>query len=209
MSILAYSPKLELAESFAATYSIYILKNPLNNEVFYVGKTTKELKVRLSGHLSDSGTDGLKGQYLKTIIDNKEKPIIEAVETIYGICYVDKLKASEREYYWIRHFKNNGSPLTNVQGMEENAACVEYKEYLDCIKNKKTSWHYYYCGKTKYGIKVYDEERLNEDGFVLPNETHEMLPTDSETTKYQSLITYEKIYDDENPNYIVQSFEET
>lgn len=209
MSILAYNPNLELVESYAATYSIYILKNPLNNEVFYVGKTTKELKMRLSGHLSDSGTDGLKGQYLKGIIDNKEKPIIEAVEVIYGICYVDKLKASEREYYWIKHFKNNGSPLTNVMGMEENAACLEYQGYLESLKNKKTSWHYYYCGKTKYGIKVYDEERLNEDGFILPNETHEMMPTDSETTKYQSLITYEKIYDDENPNYIVQSFEET
>ncbi len=70
MAILSYREGMELVESYVKQYSIYVLKNPENGEVFYVGKTSKELKVRLSGHMGDLGSPSAKGKYLKELFDN-------------------------------------------------------------------------------------------------------------------------------------------
>lgn len=208
MSMIAYTPDLELVDSYKATYHIYVLKNPISNEVFYVGKTTKDLKVRLSGHLSDTGITTEKGQYLLSLHEKGEKPIIESVETIYGVCYLDKMKANQREYFWIKFYKDNGSPLTNKVGIEDGSANLEYQGYLNSINKRESSWHYYYCGKTKYGIKVYDEEKLIEDGFKFPEDKSNMMPSYEEMEEQKERITYHKIYDDEDPDYIRQSIEE-
>ncbi len=207
--MLSYTPGLQLIESYAATYYIYVLKNPVNNEIFYVGKTTKELKMRLSGHLSDSGGETEKGKYILSILESGGKPIIESVEVIYGICYLDKIKANQREYYWIKYYKNTGAPLTNKVGTDENSCNLEYQGYLNSLKNGKSSWHYYYCGKTKYGIKVYDEEKMNEDGFKFPDEKSDMMPSYTEINEeFKEKVIHDNCYDDENPDYIKSSLEE-
>jgi hypothetical protein len=201
---------MELAESYIATYHIYVLKNPANNEIFYVGKTQKDLKVRLSGHISDTGSSTAKGKYLKAIYDNGGKPIIEAVETIYGTCYIDRVKSLHREIYWIQHFKSAGCPLTNSMSMDDNSYNLEYQRYLNDIEEAKFNWAYYYCGKTKYGVNVYDEERVNEDGFVFNINKEDLKPkyVIGEETHLTTNITYHNVYDDENPNYITSSHEE-
>lgn len=206
MAFLAYSPNINIAvESYVATYHIYILKHPETGEVFYVGKTTKDLKTRLSGHLSDTGLSTAKGQYLQKLFDAGLRPEIEAIETIHGTCYIDKVKLSERELFWIKYFKNKGVELTNIAGIEDDAKSAEYHGYLASIKRGESQWKYYYCGKTKYGIAVYDEEKLNEDGFELPTAE----PTAQDIPNYEPpVITYDRVYSDEDPNYIVGSFEE-
>jgi len=210
MSVLAYREGMELAESYVCTYHIYVLKNPENNEVFYVGKTVKDLKIRLSGHMGDLGSESAKGQYLKKLFEKGAKPIIEDVETIYGTCYIDKAKALEREIFWIKYYLSNGSPLTNISGTSESSSHAEYQAYLKDVKAKEAKWYYYYCGKTTYGVKVFDEERINEDGFSLGINFSDMTPesTQSEEKPFVDSITYENPFDDENPDYIRGSLEE-
>jgi len=40
-----------MRESYVGIYSIYVLKNPFTDEIFYVGQTAKNLNARLAGHI--------------------------------------------------------------------------------------------------------------------------------------------------------------
>lgn len=162
MPIAAYNPKLYLIESHVASYKIYIIKNPLTNEVFYVGQTMQDLKTRLSGHISEEGgVNKEKSNYIKEIIAQGQSPIIQEVETIHTTCYIDKASVHERENYWIKYYKGIGCKLLNLATPQGH----EYQHYLSSIKRGETSWHYYYCGRTVGGIEIYDERRIVADGF--------------------------------------------
>lgn len=166
---IPYSPILPLVESHVAIYKLYVLKNPLNNnEIFYVGQTFHALETRLSGHISETGANREKINYIQAIINAGSRPTIEAVEVIRGTCYIDKLKVNEREIYWIRYYLALGCTLLNSAGTSPHAKCGEYHSYLTSLKGGKTSWHYYYCGKTAGGHEVYDEEKIKMDGFKFP-----------------------------------------
>jgi hypothetical protein len=165
---IAYSPLVPLVESYVAIYKIYVLKNPLrDNEIFYVGQTYKELQQRLSGHITETGANRDKINYIKEIIDAGSRPIIESIEVIRGTCYIDKMMVNERELYWIRYYLTIGCKLLNLSGISSGSKCNEYHGYLAHIKRGEASWHYYYCGKTAGGYEVYDEEKLKADGFRL------------------------------------------
>lgn len=164
MPIAAYNPKLYLVESHVASYKIYILKNPITGEVFYVGQTMQDLQTRLSGHIGETGANREKIHYIKEIIEQGQRPTIHEVETIHTTCYIDKASVHERENYWIKYYKGIGCKLLNVATPQGH----EYLNYLSSIKKGETSWHYYYCGKTVGGIEVYDEKRIVADGFKFP-----------------------------------------
>jgi len=163
---LAYNPTLGLIESHVAIYKIYILRNPINEEIFYVGQTMQPLEMRLNGHISETGANRDKINYIKGILETGQKPIIEAIETIATTCYIDTMAVNEREIYWIRYHKSLGCNLLNKAATAPDTKCHEYHGYLSAIKRGETSWHYYYCGKTAGGYKVYDEAKLRADGFV-------------------------------------------
>ncbi len=214
MPILAYNPTLYLVESHVATYKIYILRNPFTKEVFYVGQTMQDLATRLSGHTSETGANREKINYIKEITDKGEKPIIEEIETIHARCYIEKESVNEREAYWIKHFRGIGCRLYNVA----NPSSYEYKSYLASIKNGEAKWHYYYCGKTVGGYKVYDERRILADGFKFPVEYtynfQDTQPTGYNPWRNERFIkkvgyrkdyadkcSYEPVYKDTDPNY--------
>lgn len=158
---LAFMPTLTLYDSYVAIYRIYILINPFTTEIFYVGQTMKELEIRLSGHLADSDSNKPKQEYIQNIVKQGGKPIIESIEAIKGTCYLDKMAVDEREKYWIRYYKAIGCNLLN----SASSGNKEYHSYLRSLKAGETSWHYYYCGETRSGYKVYDVKRLESDGF--------------------------------------------
>lgn len=164
---LAYSPTLALIESHVAIYKIYILRNPIDEKIFYVGQTMLSLETRLSGHISGTGSNRDKINYIKKILESGNKPFIEAIETIATTCYIDKMAVNEREIYWIRYHKSLGCELLNKSSIAPNTKCHEYHGYLSAIRKGETSWHYYYCGKTAGGYSVYDEAKLKADGFRL------------------------------------------
>lgn len=82
---------------------IYGLKNPLDDTIFYIGKTIA-IKQRIAGHLHDK-SESPKTDVIKNIITAGEKVVIEELEFVYeeNIKELEK-KLSEREKYWINQF---------------------------------------------------------------------------------------------------------
>jgi hypothetical protein len=79
--------------------SIYIIKDPRNNSVRYVGQTIRKLKHRLIDHYTDrSRKDQAKRDWLFELKDLGLWPIIECIET------VEDQDALIREAYWIEYY---------------------------------------------------------------------------------------------------------
>jgi hypothetical protein len=93
------------------TVKIYILRDPITNQIRYVGKTIGTLKQRLSNHLS-SARSGRYNNYttnwLKSLINKDLNPKIELVEES-----IDLESWENLEKTWIGIFKNIGCNLTN------------------------------------------------------------------------------------------------
>lgn len=218
--MLAYQPTLYLQDSHVVIYNIYVLKNPDNGEVFYVGQTMQDLEQRLCGHIWKKEDNKVKGQYIQTLLDAGKKPVIESIETIPGTCYLDKCLLLDREKYWIRYYKSKGCTLTNIDGMKDNEFYGDYKSYLASIKQGQSYYHFYYCGTTKGGIKVYDEKKMLADGFKLPSDlgyksapryveddsrynpwTNERFVKKNGYVKEYGGYSYVPYYNDTNPDY--------
>lgn len=225
--MIAYDPIVPIIDSYVAIYKIYVLKDPFSDEVFYVGQTQKSLDERLSQHISCTEYNKEKCEYIQGIISRGGKPIIESIEVISGLCYVDKLSVNEREIYWIKFYTQSGCKLLNVNSIDPKSKCIEYHQYLTAIKGRKTDLKYYYCGKTVTGVTVYDKRRLELDGFVL-NETKNEPPKDekfdgnvsfnpfinerfrrkNELREFNFSKSDDFYYDDESPDYIRCSIED-
>lgn len=219
--MVAYSPTLLLVESNVYSYKIYTLKDPRNNSVFYVGQTCQALQERLNGHINETGANRDKINFIKEIIESGMKPIIEEVETIHTRCYIDRVLVSEREFYWIKHYRGIGCKLFNIA----NPSRSEYEGYLACIKRGETKWHYYYCGKTAGGLEVYDERKMIADGFRFPERVVpkdycyepikiEYNPWQNERFKKKvgylkskdDRMSYVPCYNDENPDFYDEDY---
>jgi hypothetical protein len=85
---------------------IYILKDPETQEVRYVGKTKHSLNKRLWGHLNQVETTH-KYNWINSLKAKDLIPIIESVEKVSNETW------SEREMFWIQHYKDLGAKLTN------------------------------------------------------------------------------------------------
>lgn len=87
---------------------IYSLSHPITGEVRYIGFTSNKLSERLSGHLCDiKRSSNRKNNWLKSLISQNLKPVIELVEDLGNDPW------EEAEKYWIQQFKNWGFRLTN------------------------------------------------------------------------------------------------
>lgn len=91
---------------------IYVLRDPQTNEIRYCGYTTKSLKTRLWGHLSEANRSRNKGRkkpnWIISLRENGLKPIIELVDTANTF---DDLM--ELEKYWIAKLRTDGCDLLN------------------------------------------------------------------------------------------------
>ena len=97
-------------------YRIYTLQNPINGDIFYVGKSFMPLSTRLQGHIWESyqekrkWVNKKKGALIRAIINSKSKPIIEELE----ICENEEQYDSS-EKYWIAQLFAWGCPLLNIR----------------------------------------------------------------------------------------------
>ncbi len=85
---------------------IYVLIDPLTEEVRYVGWTTKPLYTRLRWHLNCKG--GVqRTRWIESLVERGLRPRIQVVQPVvqgmWGIA----------ERYWIAYFRSIGCPLTN------------------------------------------------------------------------------------------------
>ena len=92
---------------------IYCLKNPITNEIFYIGATTKSLQERLNKHYWDINAlnrgereNNKRFEYRNNLLP--VKAIIELIEEV-SINLLD-----EKEKYYIEYYKNINPNLTNT-----------------------------------------------------------------------------------------------
>ena len=89
---------------------IYTLKDPITNDIRYIGKTTQTLNRRLQIHVykSRKSTTSHKKAWIKGLLNKGLKPIIEKFDEVSN----DDWKFWEQ--YWISQFKAWGFKLTNT-----------------------------------------------------------------------------------------------
>ena len=89
---------------------IYTLKDPLTEEIRYIGKTNN-LKTRLSNHISraiKNNSNSHKNNWIRKLLNNGNKPTIEILDEVPANNW------EEYEIYWIEQFKNWGFKLLNT-----------------------------------------------------------------------------------------------
>ena len=88
---------------------IYQLKNPMTDNIRYVGKTVQSLDSRLKKHIEESnqGLKTYKCNWIRKLLKENIIPDIETIEI------TDENMWKEREKYWIANYKKRGYNLTN------------------------------------------------------------------------------------------------
>lgn len=88
---------------------IYVLKDPRDGVVRYVGKTENTPRKRLSRHLHDSQhCNSHKDLWVMKLLREGVTPIIESIE----LCSLENWP--ERECFWIKKYRDDGFDLTNT-----------------------------------------------------------------------------------------------
>lgn len=102
---------------------VYLLRNPLDGTVFYVGQTVYKISERLRGHLSEKST-GTKNSIIKSILSQNLMPVIEELESVeYNPCGINLF--NERELFWIKHYTPIGNLLHVAVYVKQCAKCVK------------------------------------------------------------------------------------
>lgn len=105
---------------------IYVLKDPISNEVRYVGQTKQKLKYRLKGHIWDAvkcNSNIPKSNWIRKLLKQDLLPIQELLEE------VEISNLNEREKYWVSYYNNvlNKKLLNLTEG--GNDVCTNIKIY--------------------------------------------------------------------------------
>lgn len=94
---------------------IYVLINPLNNQIFYVGYTYN-INKRLYEHIYNKNDNKYKSSVILKIKSNKLLPLIKVIDECDYI-YNEDLNMYEHEkleIYYIKKFREEGIKLTNL-----------------------------------------------------------------------------------------------
>lgn len=112
-------------------YTVYVLRDPRDKQVRYVGVTRQPLNKRLSEHIGDHG-HSMKHRWLKELKSAGVRPIIEQVEVIES-----HRNEHDVERAYIALFVSVGCRLTNKEYRYlSNKKYPTWQEYSD---NRKTS----------------------------------------------------------------------
>ena len=97
--------------------SVYALKNPINGDIFYVGKTIKDLPRRLAQHISDSSfLCSSKDKLIYSIIEDLKSPEIVLLESVsFDPSETFDTRFSDCEKKWIKTISDSYK-ITNIIG---------------------------------------------------------------------------------------------
>ena len=89
-----------------STYRIYVLIDPRDMRIRYVGITSKPLKNRYNHHIynANAGKKGHRHAWIRVLLSLSLKPIVQEVEITDDV---------DREAYWIAQLLAHGHQLTN------------------------------------------------------------------------------------------------
>lgn len=105
---MAESPSTEKkAKRRKQHHSIYLLKDPRDGAVRYVGRT-RSPKSRLSQHVSKPGNKGLR-EWIGGLVDAGLAPIMDVVDTVTG----SRNEAAEMEKFWYARCSRLGFDMLN------------------------------------------------------------------------------------------------
>ena len=133
---------------------IYILIDPITNDVRYVGKTVSLLQKRLWNHCRDKSITH-KTSWIKSLKENGLKPLIRTVE----LCNENEL--NDREIYWIYYFRKIYN-LTNLTDGGDGLP-IGFKHSVDTKKKISESSKKENNGKFKIGHKRLNDEKALEN----------------------------------------------
>jgi hypothetical protein len=91
--------------------TIYVLVDPRNGDIRYVGFTAGDLETRRRDHLSErkkNNNETHRARWLRKLKKLKLEPMIRVVQQIPLYCW------QQAEQYWIAFFRQEGCPLTNA-----------------------------------------------------------------------------------------------
>ncbi len=112
---------------------IYKLINPINQKVFYIGRTIFMLHQRLGLHIGQRnskspGVNQAKSAVINEILSSGNRPIIELIEAITPLSDSEYRGHHEREVYWIAKMYLDGQPLTNKIPDKSKEIILKIKE---------------------------------------------------------------------------------
>ena len=115
--------------------TIYTLKDPITNEVRYIGKTKRKLVDRMYSHTSNyklKKEKSYKNSWIKSLKNKNLKPIIEELDL------VEENNWEFWEQFYINLFKSWGFKLTNMtkggEGSSGGRGCLGYKHTEEAKK---------------------------------------------------------------------------
>src|SRR6266852_11791 len=89
-------------------YVVYVLIDPRDDVVRYVGITDQTTNRRLNQHLKCTDGNNEKSEWINALMAVGMKPKIKTIEE--GLTLQE---ANERETYWIKHYLTENTPITN------------------------------------------------------------------------------------------------
>src|SRR5665213_2971556 len=102
---------------------IYVLIDPVSNEIRYVGKTTNP-RGRLRQHINHAkrGERTHRDNWINVLLRNGSEPVFETIDVVSD-AYWDKA-----EQKWVSLFKNSGCRLTNMtEGGDKGGSTLGFK----------------------------------------------------------------------------------
>jgi hypothetical protein len=134
---------------------IYVLRNPEDLEIRYIGRTKNPLKIRLSGHLNKARRNKFKTHKDNWILSLEIKPIIELIEIVIG--WEESYK---REQQLIKEYIKKGYRLTNLHDRGTRGLLRDISEEQKLKISKKVKQLHkegkLHCGRKS--VDVYDLE---------------------------------------------------
>ena len=117
-----------------ARTSIYVLKDPRNDKIRYVGKTVSTLKVRLKQHLYAARNPkslNHRINWINSLLESGAEPLIEEIDSCKWC------ESQSLETHYIKYYKELGYDLVNeTDGGEGNAGLVYSEERLKSTKER-------------------------------------------------------------------------
>jgi hypothetical protein len=157
---------------------IYILIDPRDNQIRYVGKT-KNAHHRFYSHTAPSmfKDKSHKSKWIKKMVEEGFLPILEVIET------TDEYNWESREKYWIKYYKDLGYDLTN--GTDGGASFKFIEKQIRTEDQKNNIRNGQLNKKTDYEILI-DEIKPYGEIFISKKEL-EIIETIKDF-KYQKIL---------------------
>ena len=141
---------------------IYILRNPITNEIKYVGQT-KDINRRLRDHIKTSQNKEsthyktYKSTWIRSLIKQNVDPVLEVIETCESL-----EQSNIRERYWIDKLSQDGEKLTNSQTNDVTEFSDLTKEKMSNAKKGKSLEEIVGEEKAKE-LRIYNSDRLKKN----------------------------------------------